>query len=255
VVIYKEIEDQILPPLRRSIVKVDFLEPKKTDEQIAEFSLTAPDSLKLEELLYSATLTEDKNNQITIYTSAARIYPDDVRAYVNLAALYIADKDYEKASEALQSANGVKPNTPSVLNNLGVVALAAGDFKNAKGYFDQSGNGEANKNKGILAIKEGNYSSAVSNMSDDKCGYNLALAQLLNKDVASAKATLDCMKPMTADGLYLKAVCAARENNAAATVEALRSAIAEKPALKAQAQKDVEFNTVKDNTDFQNLVR
>ncbi|MDR1739362.1 MAG: hypothetical protein LBR45_01205 [Bacteroidales bacterium] len=255
VVIYKEIEDQILPPLRRSIIKVGFLEPKKTDEQIAELSLTAPDSLKLEELLYSATLTEDKNNKITIYTSATNIYPDDVRAYVNLASLYIADKNYDKASEVLQSANGVKPNTPSVLNNFGVVALAAGDFKNAKDYFDQSGNAEANKNKGILAIKEGNYSSAVSSMSDDKCGYNLALAQLLNNDVASAKSTLDCMSPMTADGLYLKAVCAAREKNASAAVEALKQAISEKPALKAQAQKDVEFNPVKDNTEFQNLLR
>ncbi|MDR1973136.1 MAG: hypothetical protein LBQ31_00490 [Bacteroidales bacterium] len=254
-VIYKEIEDQILPPLRRSILKVDFLEPKKTDEQIAELSLTAPDSLKLEELLYSATLTEDNNNKIAIYASAVRIYPDDVRAYVNLSSLYIADRSWDKASEVLQTANGVVPNTASVLNNLGVVALARADYDNAKSYFKASANAEANKNMGIVAIKEGNYSTAVSSMSDDKCGYNLALSQLLNGDIASAKTTLGCMNPMTADGLYLKAVCAAREKNVAAAIENLKQAIAEKPALKAQAQKDVEFNTVSDNADFKNVVK
>ncbi|MDR0763938.1 MAG: hypothetical protein LBF01_05525 [Bacteroidales bacterium] len=254
-VIYKEIEDLILPPLRRSILKVDFLEPKKTDEQIAELSLTAPDSLKLEELLYSATLTDNTGNKEVIYASAIRIYPNDIRAYVNLSALYIADKNFDKASEVLQTANGVAPNNASVLNNLGVVALAKGNYDNAKDYFNQSNNAEANKNKGILAIKEGNYGSAVSSMSSDKCGYNLALAQLLNGDIAGAKSTLDCMKPMTADGLYLKAVCAAREKNTANVVSSLKQAISEKPALKAQAQKDVEFNSVRDSAEFQSLVR
>jgi tetratricopeptide (TPR) repeat protein len=254
-VIYKEIEDQILPPLRRSILKVDFLEPKKTDEEIAELSLTAPDSLKLEELLYSATLTDDAGNREAIYTSATRIYPDDIRAYINLSALYITDKNYDKALEALQTANGVSPNNAAVLNNMGVVALAKGNYDNAKDYFNQSNNAEANKNKGILAIKEGNYGSAVSSMSSDNCGYNLALAQLLNNDIASAKNTLNCMNPMTADGLYLKAVCAARENNATDAVAALKQAISEKPALKVQAQKDVEFNKVRDNVEFQSITR
>jgi hypothetical protein len=247
--------EPVLDPLRRAELKVDFLEIKKTDEQIAELSLTAPDSLKLEELLYSATLTDNTGNKEAVYTSTIRIYPDDIRAYVNLSALYIAEKNYDKASEVLQTANGVKPNDVSVLNNLGVVALAKGDYKNAGDYFNQSDNAEANKNKGILAIKEGHYGSAVSSMSDDKCGYNLALAQLLNNDVASAKNTLNCMNPTTADGLYLKAVCAAREKNATDVVAALKQAISEKPTLKTQAQKDVEFNTVRDNTEFQNLIK
>ncbi|MDE5703551.1 MAG: hypothetical protein K2H70_01870, partial [Bacteroidales bacterium] len=118
-VIYKEIEDEILPSLRRSEIHVDFLEPKRPDEQIAEYALTAPDSLKLNELLYGATLNEDPAQQLTIYESAMRIYADDFRAYVNAAALLIKAEQLDKAQSLLEAANGMKPNYAHILNNMG----------------------------------------------------------------------------------------------------------------------------------------
>lgn len=257
-VIYKEIEDDILPPLRRAEINVEFLEPKKTDEEIAQLSLTAPDSLKLEELLYAATLTEDKENQLKIYLSATTVYPEDFRGFNNAAALYIEKQEYDQAQTLLETANGLQPNNGEVLNNLGAIAMAKGDDDNARANFEnaiKTGNADAAFNMGMLNIKDGDYAKAVSAMGGEKCVYNLALAQLLNGQIDAAKATLNCMSPVSADGHYLLAVCAAREGNKAEAIAALTKAVAGKAALKAQAQKDVEFISLREDAEFQSVVR
>ncbi|MDE7150584.1 MAG: tetratricopeptide repeat protein, partial [Bacteroidales bacterium] len=254
-VIYKEIEDEILPSLRRSEIHVDFLEPKRPDEQIAEYALTAPDSLKLNELLYGATLNEDAAQQLTIYRSAIRIYPDDFRAYVNASALLLKEGHLDEAQSMLETANGMKPNYAHILNNMGAVALAKGDFSNAKSLFESASCSEAQENLGIVAIKEGRYNVAVAQLSANACRYNLALAQLLNGDIDQAKATLNCMETKTAESHYLLAVCAARQDNKAEAIDALTKAVAENAALKAQARKDIEFAKWAYETDFQNVLR
>ena len=64
---------------------------------------------------------------------------------------------------------------PVVQNNLGAVALKNGDLKQAEIYFGAAtGAGdEVNYNKGIVAIKSGDYAAAV-NYSDPYCSYVLA---------------------------------------------------------------------------------
>ncbi|MBD5390373.1 hypothetical protein HDR64_04640 [bacterium] len=256
-VIYKEIEDDILPSLRRCEIHVDFLENKLTDEQIAEYSLTAPDSLKINELLYGAVLNDDPAQQLAIYMAAIRLYPEDYRAYVNLANLL--SREEGKLSEAqalLDAANGMKPNDARILNNMGAIALARGEFDNAKSLFESASScAEAQENMGIIAIKEGRYGVAVSQLSAKTCRYNLALAQLLNGDIDQAKATLNCMEPQDDDGLYLLAVCAARQDNKAEAIDALAKAFAMNAALKAQARTDIEFAKWAYETDFQNVLR
>lgn len=257
-VIYKQIEDNILPPLRRAEVQVNFLEPKKTDEEIAELSLTEPSALKVEELLYAATLTEDKENQLKIYLSATEVYPEEYRGFNNAAALYIEKHEYDQAQKMLETAVGLQPNDGAVLNNLGAVAMFKGDMENARANFEnalRTGNAEAGFNMGILNIKDGDYAKGVSAMGGEKCVYNLALAQLMNGQLNEAKATLSCMEPVTADANYLLAVIAARQNNKAEMVEAMRKAVSEKAALKVQAQKDVEFINFRDDAEFQNIIR
>ena len=256
-VIYKEIEDDILPSLRRCEIHVDFLENKLTDEQIAEYSLTAPDSLKINELLYGAVLNDDPAQQLAIYMAAIRLYPEDYRAYVNLANLL--SREEGKLSEAqalLDAANGMKPNDARILNNMGAIALARGEFDNARSLFESASScAEAQENMGIIAIKEGRYGVAVSQLSAKTCRYNLALAQLLNGDIDQAKATLNCMEPQDDDGLYLLAVCAARQDNKAEAIDALAKAFAMNAALKAQARTDIEFAKWAYETDFQNVLR
>lgn len=257
-VIYKQIEDNILPPLRRAEMQVNFLEPKKTDEEIAQLSLTEPSELKVEELLYAATLTEDKENQLKIYLSATEVYPEEYRGFNNAAALYIEKHEYDQAQALLETALGLQPEDGAVLNNMGAIAMARGDMENARANFEnalKTGNAEAGFNMGMLDIKDGNYAKGVSAMGGEKCVYNLALAQLMNGQLDEAKATLNCMETITPDAYYLLAVIAARQNNKADLANALRQAVEGKSALKAQAQKDVEFINFRDDAEFQNIIR
>ena len=257
-VIYKQIEDNILPPLRRAEMQVNFLEPKKTDEEIAQLSLTEPSELKVEELLYAATLTEDKENQLKIYLSATEVYPEEYRGFNNAAALYIEKHEYDQAQALLETALGLQPEDGAVLNNMGAIAMARGDMENARANFEnalKTGNAEAGFNMGMLDIKDGNYAKGVSAMGGEKCVYNLALAQLMNGQLDEAKATLNCMETITPDAYYLLAVIAARQNNKADLANALRQAVEGKSALKAQAQKDVEFINFRDDAEIQNIIR
>lgn len=255
-VIYKQIEDQILPSLRRSEMVVEFLENKKTDEQIAEYSLTKPDSLLLEELLYAATLTEDTDNKLKIYISATQIYPEDVRGYMNASALYIEQKNYDQAEKMLQTANGVVPNNAGIINNMGVVFLAKGDLKNAKSSFESavaSGNQEAQFNLAPIYIKEGKYSEALGVLGTTP-SYNLALAQLMSNKLTDAKATLAGLEK-TAQVYYLTAVVAAREKANADVIANLRKAIEQNKSLKEDAKSDAEFILLVGTPEFMELVK
>lgn len=258
-VIYKQIEDNILPPLRRAEILVEFLEPKLADSEIIEFALVQPDTLKLEELLYAATLTEEPEQQLQIYLSATEIYPEDYRAFNNAASLYIQKQMFDEAQPLLETANGLQPGDGAVLNGMGAVAISKNDFDNARENFKNAiatGNAEAAFNMGMLNIKDGDYAKAAGAMGSEKCVYNLALAQMLNGDLAGAKATLNCKDSlMDADDYYLLAVCLARENNKTEMNAALRKAVDEKPALKQQAAKDVEFLLFRDDDEFKSLVR
>ncbi|HRH37519.1 MAG TPA: hypothetical protein PK760_04200, partial [Flavobacteriales bacterium] len=76
---YKEISDEILPQLRRSEMRLNYQVVGKSDEQLTAMSKSMPDSLNVEELLFSATLTTDLNEQLRIFREASRIYPGDYR--------------------------------------------------------------------------------------------------------------------------------------------------------------------------------
>ena len=174
---------------------------------------------------------------------------------MNAAALLLKEGNTDEAQSMLETANGMQPNNAHILNNMGAVALAKGDYTNAKSLFESASCPEAQENLGIVAIKEGRYNVAVSQLSAKTCRYNLALAQLLNGEIDQAKATLNCMETKTAESYYLLAVCAARQDNKAEAIEALTKAVAENAALKAQARKDIEFAKWAYETDFQNVLR
>ncbi|MFU8844920.1 MAG: hypothetical protein ACNA7V_14035, partial [Bacteroidales bacterium] len=84
-VIYKEIEEDFLPPLRRAIITVNSYEPKRTDEEIAQLAVTYPDSLTYKELLHAATLTSDHQARYNIYRSGFTHSDRDWKVYNNAA--------------------------------------------------------------------------------------------------------------------------------------------------------------------------
>ncbi len=255
IAIYNEIDD-ILPGLRRAIIKVNCSD-SKTDEQIAKYANTNPDSLTMAELLYSASLTQDVNTKMAIYQKAIDLYPEDFHAYNDLACLQASQGNYETAKDLLDKANSLSPNNGIVLNNIGVLCLTQGDYEGAKVAFDASEKAgfAQSYNQGVIDMKNGDYASASSKMANGKCTYNLALNQLLTKDYTAAKNTLNCISNKTAAEYYLLAIIGARTNTPAEIYSNLKQCCSLDANYKVQASKDMEFKNFKDNAEFQAAIQ
>ncbi len=253
---YTEVAEKILPKLRRSVLTVNVDKKSRTDEMISKLATTSPDSLSVEELLYATTLTTDQNTQVQILQSAEKKYASDWRTSNNLGVALLMQNKVTEAGDAFKRAEGTANGNPILMNNLGIIAAKSGDRKKAMEYYDKaSGAGkEVNYNKGIVNIRDGKYSDAVSNFGDYK-GFNKALAELLNGNTGAVATTLDASteKDM-AWSFYLKAVAAARSNNAAEVNSNLKTAIGKDGSLKAAAKDDAEFIKFRDNADFKAMV-
>ncbi len=255
-VIYKEIEDQILPPLRRAEIDVKTYLPKKTDEQIARLSTTYPDSLDNKELLYAASLTKDLNTQFKIYKSLMASHPSDWKGFANAGYVSLTQGNLEEADNYLSKANTLSPNNPIVVHNLGVLAAKKGMFKEAKNFYKTAQDLGVNTdyNQGIISILDGDYAASSRLLGGRKCNYNVALVTLLSGNASEAANILNCATD-NAEKYYLLAVAGARTKNQAQVMENLKKAVAEKPALKAVAKEDREFIKFFDNSEFQGIVK
>jgi tetratricopeptide (TPR) repeat protein len=251
---YKEVEEKILPKLRRSVLTVMIDKKSRTDEMINRLVDTNPDSLSVEELLYAATLTQDLNRKMNIYKSAEKYFASDWRTSNNLGVTYLMNNKVDDAKAAFERAEKAASNNSTVLNNLGAAVAKKGDRKLALSYFEKAGSlPEATYNKGIVSVRDGNYSEAVSQFGSNK-GFNLALAQLLAGNAESVNATIDASNEKDmAICHYLKAVAAARKGDSKG-LDSLKTAIEKDATLKALAKDDCEFLKWRSNDQFKSLV-
>jgi tetratricopeptide (TPR) repeat protein len=256
VAIYNEIDKDILPNLRRAIIKISCTDAK-TDEDIARLSSEDPSALTLSELLYSASLTTDVKQKAAIYESAIKLFPEDYRGYNDLAAVKAFEGNLAEAKQLLEKATSISPNNGVILNNQGVIAMMEKDYDAAKQAFEASEKAGFSQayNMGVLDIKSGDYAAAASKMANTKCDHNLALNQILSKNYTGAKSTLDCITEKTADDYYLLAIVAARTNTEAAIYSNLKEACTIDPRYKVQAAKDMEFKKYKENADFKAAIK
>jgi outer membrane protein OmpA-like peptidoglycan-associated protein/Flp pilus assembly protein TadD len=254
--IYPELERDILPPLRRAIIKVSTFEPKRTDAEIAALS-TSPNfsELKLNELMYAATLTNDLNTKKQIYANAMAKEPRCWRAVANAGAVELELGNLDAAKALLQKAKKMNGDAYQVYNSCAILHAKMGDFKMAEKGFKkaQSLGADETYNLGLVDIMKGDYASAVNALASSKCDYNLGLAQLLNGDYAAATNTLKCAKE-TAQTDYLLAVVGARQQNKAMMLENLTKAVKADAAMAAKASRDREFIQYFNEPDFKALV-
>ena len=241
--IYDAIEDDVLPKLRKATITLRVYEPKKTEEDIVSLAIADPTQLDIKEMLYAASLIEDNSIKKTIYNTVSKSFPNDYRAYNNLAGIYIKEKNMNKAIDMLGKASKYNANAPEVNENKGIIAALEGDYNKAASLYSSSNASDINK--GILAIKTGDYSSATAKLKGN--GYNATLAKLMN---GNPVATTD----NTAEGNYLNAIVNARTGNYDKCIDYLSKAIQMNANYKNEAVKDFEFKNLKDNTDFQALV-
>lgn len=251
---FSYLDKNIFPKLRRSEINVVYDKTGYTDEELKAISSSTPEILTVEEMLFAANLTEDLNTKLSIYKAAQLKFPTDHRGFNNAGGVYYMQGNMSEAKSSFEKANNIKDNAIAK-NNLGAIAGAAGDFATAKQLLAQGkGSGSENSyNNGILNIKEGNYAEAVSNFGSNDT-YNKGLAQILNGNASGGVATINnSTDKESAQGYYLKAVAAARQNKIADVTSNLTKAIAKDASYKAKAKKDREFLKYAENSAFMAL--
>ena len=242
---YQEIENRILPGLRRSQVAITYTVEGYTDEELIDLCKNNADILTVEELLFAATLFDDLNDRLEVYQNAARVHGDDYRGHNNVGVTLMALGRMKQAQESFDAAKALAASNGTVNTNLGAVARQNGDTDAAATYYGRaSGGSELSYNKGVLAITQGNYGRAISNMGSNSTA-NLALAKILNDDANGARTTLENAGDDSAIASYLLAVCCARLKDAAGVKKYVSAALSKDPTLRDRAQNDLEFRNYK----------
>ena len=255
---YTELEKDVFPKIRRSVIIVDYTENGLTDEEIIQASISNPSILGVEELLYAAkNLTQDINEKARIYELATSNFSSDYRAHNNLGATRFSQNRISDAKTNFEKANSIKENTSSK-NNLAGVVLLDGNKLQAIKLMAQAKSVEAKNssivayNNAILNIIAGDYSKAESNLKEDS--FNKVLALTLQGKLPQAIKVLSSI-PTTSESLYLKAIISARNGESLdAVVANLKQAFVKDSSLKTKALNDREFIKFMNDATFTSAV-
>lgn len=157
IAIYDEVDQKILPCLRRSYMKISCVENLRTDEEIIRLANISPDSLTKNELLYAASLTNDMEKKKEIYSKAIELHPEDYRGYNDLACIKVTEGKTDEAKKLFENANVLKANNNVVLNNLGIMSYQDKDYGKAEKYFTESQNAGMDQSKNLALVKDTIY--------------------------------------------------------------------------------------------------
>lgn len=243
---FQELAQEILPQLRRARMIINYEIVGRSDEKIAALYASTPDSLSADEILYHATHCKSIDQKEEAYKKCAQLYPNDYRAYNNVAAMEFAKGNLDATRSWVKRALAVNPNAGEAQSNLALAALKQGKLQEAEGYMAKAGNSnDLNRVQGAVNFVKGNYKKAAVDYKD--VNNNMAaLAQIMAKDYSAARATFNQIGE-NGDALtnYLHAVLSARVGNKFAAKSNLNDAIEKDPSLKQYAEDDLEFANIK----------
>lgn len=231
--VYTEINKNVFPELRRARFIADLEYQNFSDAELEELARVAVDALDEESLLRVAANAEKPERKAELYKMAAQKYGSD-RAKFNLAVLALGEG---KADQAISYLNSVKEVDGDVLNAKGVAEFKKGNEAAAVKLFQQAGTAEAKANLGMIDLVNGNYAAAAAKLADSD-SHNKAVAYILSGQLDKASASITCN---CARSNYLRAIIAARQGKAADVAKYLDTVAKLNPAMKAKADKDIEF--------------
>ena len=250
---YPELEKSILPSLRRSIVKVNTIEPTMSDEQITKMCTSDPKSLTCDQMMYAATLVKELNNKEKIYITAIETYPNNAEPYCNAGVVAIKKGNIRHAKQLTNQAIEIDDLLAEAYNNLGIIAIFENNYKTAADMFEIAKELGLNTdyNDGVVHIHKGNYDKAIKLMKkgNPNCDYNVALAQTLDQKYTIAEETIKCLEE-NGQTLYLQAIIASRTNDMEKSLKHLSKAIRKDSKIKKMAKEDMEFAYLHDNPEF-----
>ena len=280
---YNKVFRDLYPDLRSAKTEILTVKDKKTDAEITVLSQqivkeeVSADTLSMEELLYSASLTPSLEEQEAIYKAAIK-KNDNWVAHNNLGAVYVAmaaadaskaAEYFEMAETQLDIANKQKASTEGYANLASVYLMqgnkakareAAGNALNMNPGNDlRAGvNGVA----GALDIMMAKYDYAVRELSGSAETadnmFNKGLAYILTKDYENAVTALQDATELDgghAKAYYASAVAYARLQNGSKAAEMLKLAVDNDPSLKERAATDLEFVNYAASAEFADALR
>ena len=268
---YSKLMKDVYPPLRTAKTEVLTVKVKKSKSEISVLSKeivkekVSADTLSMEELLYSATLTPDLGEKRDIYMAATKKGSSWV-AHNNLGATYLdlaieasgtkKTELIEKAIAQVEIAAKMK-STSITLTNLGTAYIMQMNYDQANETLAKalaaSPSGKLVKGikgaKGGLEIRTAEYDVAVSTLSSgketSKVSFNRGLALLLSGEYQNAKTAFKNASSIDEEmGLayYGAAIASARLKEEKEVVSFLKKAIDTDKSFKKMALDDLEFS-------------
>lgn len=239
--VFEQLADVILPQLRYSRITASVNVIGRSDAEISRLVDNDPKALKVDEILYAATLTDDNARRKAIYTKATELYPDDYRTWNDLGLTQYVAGDYRDAAANFKKAASLAPASAEAQMNLGLIELLNKNYAKANQYFGSAaGVKELDDALGVYYLKNGDNAAAARAFGETKSN-NAALAQILTKNYSKAKSTLAAINNPDATTFYLMAVLGARTNNQQMVTTNLRQAVRMDSSLATKAAKDLEF--------------
>ena len=257
---YKQLEKDVFPNIRRSVITISYKESGLTDDEMISFATNKIDTLTVEEVLFTGeTLLKDMTSRIALYAAVSEKM-NDSRIYNNIGSLYYNQNDIPNAKANFEASAELN-ESGEVMNNLAAIAMLDGDREKSRALFTAAKGMDADKMSAVKAngagldILDGSYSAASGNIAGNT--FNKALAEMLQGNLSDAEATLASSDDKNdADGLYLAAIMAARGGSGASDVVAkLKLAIEEDTNFKVKASKDREFVKFFGDDTFKALVK
>ncbi|GAB4242341.1 MAG: hypothetical protein Tsb0034_19750 [Ekhidna sp.] len=261
---YRKVFNDVYPGLRTAKTEVLTVKPKKSNAEISVLAKAIvngdaeADTLSIEELMFSATLTPSLEEKAAIYKAAAD-KSGMWQAHNNLAAVHIemakrgdASK-LDGAATQLEIAMNKNADAAEIKTNMGAVQVLQGNYDEA--YETLSGvsgsndiNAMVSAMKGAIEVRMAKYDDAKATFASAKMTDNAivdkGLAYLLSGDYSMADAEFKQVE--RADAYYLLAVSAARQNNASGVGSNLKKAVDAEPSYKDMALNDLEFTNFAD---------
>lgn len=240
--VFEQLAEEILPQLRYSRISAKINVIGKTDDEIRAAYKSNPSELSVDELLYLATLTDNNDEKVQIYSTAAELYPTDYRTFNNVGLCQFRAGDYAAARECFTQAARLAPAAAEPQMNIGLVDMIDSNYEGAQSRFGNAAAApEVNEALGIYYLKQGDNAAAARALEGVNSN-NAAVAQILTKDYSGAKKTLSAIADPDADTYYITAVLGARTNNEAMILNNLRQAIKLDRTMADRARNDLEFS-------------
>lgn len=241
---FQELANGILPELRRSRLIINYETVGRSDEQIKEQYKADATKLSVDEMLYAAALENSLDAKESIYKKTAETYPNDYRAFNNVAAIEFEKGNNIEAKNYLDKALKLNGNAPEANANAGLVALMADKRDEAQNYIAKAtGANDLSKALGALQLAKGNYAQAEADFKGVNSN-TAALAQIMNKNYSGAVTTLNNIKDKDGMTDYLLAIINARQGNNSQAASYLKNALQKDPSLAKYAADDLELKNI-----------